>query len=120
MDVLEDHGSLREDRSLRSRERIAPFTPERPKARGNAAIARRLDMVHNGTSANCSLCYRRATPRSRRWFPGIADGISESKVVKCTNMMSNTGTTVKIHPSHLYRFQLTWFAPFETLEQQAG
>ena len=30
-------------------------------------------MVHNGTSANCSLCHRRATPRSRRWFPGIAD-----------------------------------------------
>ena len=53
MDILENHGSLREDRSLRSRERVAPFTPELKKARRNAAIARRLDMVHNGTSANC-------------------------------------------------------------------
>jgi hypothetical protein len=34
-------------------------------------------MVHNGTSANCSLCYRRATPRSRRWFPGIADDAAD-------------------------------------------
>jgi hypothetical protein len=25
----------------------------------------------------------------------------------------NTGTTVKIHPSHLYRFRLTWFELFE-------
>jgi hypothetical protein len=33
--------------------------------------------------------------------------------------MSNTGTTVKIHSSHLYRFQLTWFELFETLEKQA-
>ena len=37
MDVLENHGSLREDRSLRSRERVAPFTPELKKARRNAA-----------------------------------------------------------------------------------
>jgi hypothetical protein len=34
MDVLKDHGSLREYRSLRSRERIAPFTHELKRPKG--------------------------------------------------------------------------------------
>ena len=56
-------------------------------------------MVHNGTSANCSLCHRRATPRSRRWFPGIADAI-----VTCEGTVDNRsrcGGLINIHHFHV-------------------
>jgi hypothetical protein len=37
MDILEDHGSLRDDRSLRSLHSRETITPELEKARRNAA-----------------------------------------------------------------------------------